>query len=186
MKTLGIALVALTAFSAPAAAQVTGSTNRNAPKMEQTCDLGSERVLTLNYTAITFAGGNWAASLADESRRDRMKAYINGKADSAPIAFFETTSDMMINETRVAAGEYDMAFVLNDDFKWDLRLKSDSGSIMIALNLTDSPMASKRLIMSLHGGEEDGTAGVYIAFGEQIGTLDLTPAPEKKADGARK
>lgn len=185
MKTIGIALVALAAITSSASAQVTGAVNRTAPKIEQSINLGANGVIKLNYTAITYASGNWAATLADESKRERMKTSINGKADSSPMAAFSSTKDVMINGTRIAAGDYEMAFVLNDEYNWELRLKSGDKATHIAMDLMDSPEPSKRLICSLHGGDEDGTAGVYIAFGSQIAMLEIDGAPAADEDGTR-
>lgn len=175
MKRLALTLIAAGFLAVPALAQKMGSSNRNAPTVKQSITLDPIGTVSLDYTAIQFGSGRWAATLENEQTRDQMRERINGQANATPLAAFTTEKDVDIGGKHVPAGTYKMSFTISDDYKWQVTLIGDE-TITIPLNLEKTEMASKRLVCSLHAGDEDGTAGVYIAFGEQWGLLTIKAA----------
>jgi len=178
-----VILAAAAALLAPSAlGQKQGATNNNAPEIEQAIDLGSTGRVELTYTGITWAGGRWAKSLEDESRRDRLRARINGGAKSAPLGYFSTGNDVTVGGVRVNEGDYKLGFTLDDDFKWQITLFGTDAEIDIPLALmkVGEEEESKRLICTLYAGDEDFTGGIYIAFGDQMGSLDIKAAPTRE------
>ncbi len=175
MKRLALTLVAFGFLAVPTLAQKMGATNRNAPAVKQTITLDTLGTLSLDYTAITFGSGRWAASLENEETRDRMRERINQQANDTPLAAFTTEKDVEFGGKNVPAGKYQMSFTISDDYKWQVTLTGEE-TISIPLTLEQTEMASKRLVVSLHAGDEDGTAGIYIAFGQQWGLVAIKPA----------
>jgi len=176
MKVIIATTLALCALSGPASAQRMGMINQNAPSIEQKMDLGKTGVIELSYAGINFGQGNWASTLEDEKRREGMRTRINSTADQAPLGTFSTTKNIKLGETSVQAGEYDLAFKLNDEFEWELSLTSDDAKATVPLELADTEELSKRLVLSVYAGDEDFTGGLYLAFGQRFGMLSITPA----------
>ncbi len=177
-----IAILALSAalFTASdAAAQKMGATNTNAPEIEQAIDLGPTGRVELSYTAITWAAGRWAKTLEDEERRERMKSRINGSAKQSPLGYFSAGSDILLGDVRVPEGDYKLGFTLDDDYAWRITLFGADSEIHVPLGLRESPMESKRLIVSFYAGDEDFTGGIYVAFGKQTGDIAIKAAPSE-------
>lgn len=188
MKLITSALLAA-ALVAPAVAQTPGSTNRNAPTVEQKVSYPNGIAVTLNYTSITWAGGNWAKALEDKNKRDGARTYYNSEADKKPLGSFTTKTDVTFGGQEVAAGEYTLKFKLNDAFAWTIVLENGSTTITVPLQLTPGggeEHAHQRLVLALYAsGKKE--AGVYLGFGEQMAMLEIAPAAamgEKKAEEA--
>ena len=182
MKAILFTAIAVCALSLPASAQRMGSSNNNAPTIEQKIDLGQTGTLELTYTGITFGQGAWASALKDEKRRERMRTRINSTADTNPLGSFSFSKSVMIGETSVAAGDYKLAFKLNDAYEWELVLAGSDSSTSVPLTMTDNPEPSKRLVISLYAGDEDFTAGLYLAFGQKLTMLTITPGAAAGAE----
>lgn len=174
MKTTVFATLALAVFAGSATAQKMGGTNANAPSINQTIEL-EDADIEIGYFAITYASGRWAKALEDEGSRDQMRQMINSRADRAPLGSFETSADLEVGGVHVPEGEYRLAFKLDDKFQWQMVLTGDEGEIHIPLQLMDNPDPSKRLVISIYAGDEDGTAGLYLAFGGKFGMLSIVP-----------
>lgn len=183
MKSFLFATALICLVGGAAEAQKMGMTNRNAPNIEQKMDLGSTGKLELSYTAITWAGGNWAKSLEDDQAKERMRGRINGAAKSNPLGKFVCDKDVKIGETRIAAGSYDMGFTLDDEYNWQFTLIQGDEVQHLALDLMDQEDASKRLTMTLFAGDEDFTGGIWLAFGNSAAVLPVFPAGKEKTDG---
>lgn len=179
MKRFATLALTVSLFAADASAQKMGATNTNAPEIEQAIDLGQTGRVELSYTAITWAAGRWAKTLENEDRRDGMRKRINGEAKNSPLGYFSAGSDIMLGDVRVAEGDYKLGFTLDDDFKWRMTLFSGDDEIHVPLGLTESPMESKRLIVSLYAGDEDFTGGIYVAFGKESGDVSIKAAADQ-------
>jgi hypothetical protein len=173
-------------LASPAAAQLMGMANANAPAIEQKIKQGNNSI-SLNYTAITWAEGRWAAALENQERRERQRERINQTAEQQPLGSFTTSSDVTVAGQQVPTGDYKLMFKLDDKFEWTIVLKNDKQSITIPLPLMagGGEHEHKRLVLSLYA-TGDG-AGVYCGFGSKMGMLDIKSAgakPEKKAEEA--
>lgn len=180
MKALVAGTTLLLLLAAPAAAQKMGSTNRSAPRIEQSIQLGAAGKVTLNYIGITWGGGRWAESLESEETRAEMRGHINQAADRSPIGNLEVENDVTIGSTSVPAGNYKLSFKLDEDFNWQMNLSGDE-TITIPLELMEGEEHSTRLVVALYAGEEDGTAGVYLSFGNRMGMLTIAPAADEES-----
>ena len=163
----------LVAAASPAFGQKTGSTNRGAPTVTQSIAFEQD-TLELKYTAITWAGGQWAAELANEATKADKRNEINNLAKERPLGSFKNSVDVTIGGQKVAAGTYKLAFTLDDAFKWQLTLTSDAGTISCPLDLKAADEEVKRLSVGLRAGEKNKTAELVIAFGKQRGTLAVS------------
>ena len=179
MLKLAIVALSVSVLAVPAMAQKMGMINRNAPTIEQKMDLGKTGTISLKYTGISWGAGAWAEALQDEEKRDQARARINKTADSSPLGSLVCSKDMVIGDVAVAAGSYDFAFKLDDDFAWQVALKKDGDTTSIPLSLMETEEASKRLVLSLYAGDEDFTGGLNVAFGTDFGMLTIAAAPNK-------
>lgn len=168
------ALVSVT--NSPALAQRMGSTNKNAPAITQSIEL-SGQTIGMTYTAITWAGGQWATALADEATRGEWRTRINDGAVKSPLGSFKCSTAITIGETKVAAGAYKLAFTLDEKFVWQLALIGETATVNVALSLKEVEESSKRLGLSLRAGDKDGSAEIAVAFGKSRTVLAI--APEK-------
>lgn len=175
MKYLVHSALALALLATPASAQKMGASNSNAPTVEQSIEIGDMSV-AVNYTSISFGSGMWAKSLESDASKSRMRDRINQTATSSPLGSFETDEDVMVGGQKVAAGDYKLCFKLDDGFKWQLVLFNDDATVTIPLMLEKAPQPSKRLVMALHAGDEDGTAAIWVGFGDENGLVAITPA----------
>lgn len=179
MRPIALALASVALFAADAAAQRMGSSNANAPRIEQVIDLGTTGKVRLNYIAITWGKGQWARALENEETRERVRDRINRAADQAPLGSFECTQDVLVGGVLVPAGDYALSFQLDEEFRWQMVLSSEENTVRIPLALQDNPQPSKRLVCALYAGDEDFTGGIYLAFGGWFGMLSIEP-PRKE------
>jgi hypothetical protein len=169
-------LVAVVLLSAPALAQKMGSSNRNAPAIRQTMTIGNQSI-ELGYTAITWAGGQWAAALKDEGSRGEWRVRINESAAKSPLGSLKLTTALDFGGVKVEPGAWKLGFTLNDNFDWQITMIGESGTtVQVPLVLKEVGEASRRLMLALAAGDEDGTAKVVVAFGNSRCDLLLAPA----------
>ena len=73
-----------------------------------------------------------------------------------------------------------MYFTISDSLDWQINFKAGEQTLTTKLNLNESEQESKRLLLCLYAGDEQG-AGVYVAFGTKMGFLEFKPAMAKKS-----
>ena len=173
LKRLCTALAVIVVCSSSAFAQRMGSSNRNAPTVGQTITFG-DKTIELSYTAITWAGGQWAAQLADEATRGDMRAAINKSAERTPLGTLKLATGIAIGETKVAAGTYKVAFTIDEKFGWQVSLIGEAATVTLPLSLKTVDDDQKRLALGLRAGEKDFTAELVIAFGKSRCLLPVT------------
>ena len=175
MKTLASATLALALCAAPAMAQFQGSSNTNAPTIEQSIQLG-DATLAVSYKAITWAGGRTMEAAMDKDKGARMRERINGGAEKSPLGSLKASSDFTIGGKTLAAGDYKLFFNIDDDLKWHLIASAGEKKVDLLLPLEESPKQHARLIVAIIAGEKDGTGALAVAFGKQQCKVDLAPA----------
>jgi hypothetical protein len=173
-KILSFALAA--ALCAPAFAQKMGSTNSNAPTIKQTIVAGDAKI-SLDYTSITWASGKTMGRLMDKESTD-ARARVNKMAGDQPLGSMTSSVDLMLGDLHIPAGDYKVYFTIDDDLTWSINFKGKEKTLTSKLALMPSDHESKRLLLCLYAGEEDG-AGVYVSFGDKMGMLELKPAAQK-------
>jgi hypothetical protein len=104
---------------------------------------------------------------------------INGS--DQPLGSLKASVDLSIAGQRVSAGEYSLAFKLDDNYQWAIALSSEGGSVNLPLVTGESPMESKRLVIALLAGEEDFSGLMLVAFGSQICPLPIGIAAAEEA-----
>ena len=149
MKIVSLSVAFLTALSLPLAAQQMGSSNRNAPKMEQGIEFHTGAKLELSYTALYFAEGKFMESVKDE----RFRSMVNDNAKQNPVGSVELSDEMTIGGKKIGAGTYGLHFLLSDDSQWILTLshKNDEGDVELIqwpLALTKAPARAQRFTLS--------------------------------------
>lgn len=176
-KFLTFALAA--ALCTPVFAQKTGSSNSNAPTLEQTVTAGGAK-MTLNYTSITWASGDTMTKAMDKENGAGTRDYINGQATKKPLAMFSTTVAVTCGDLKLEAGDYKVYYTISEACEWQINFAGkDQKVATMKLPLMDNGQPSKRLMMCLYAGDSEG-AGVYIAFGEKMCLLDFKPAKADK------
>jgi hypothetical protein len=174
-KILSFALA--TALCVPAFAQKMGSSNSDAPTVKQTVMAGHAKI-SLDYTSITWASGRTMTRLLDKEKGAPVRERVNSGAGDAPLGSMTTSVDLMCGDLAIPAGEYQVYFTIGDDLAWSINFKGKDKTLTTKLALADAEHESKRLMMCLYAGEEEG-AGVYVAFGKQSGMLELKPHTDK-------
>lgn len=174
-KMLSFALAA--ALCAPAFAQKMGMTNSDAPTVKQTVMAGDAKI-SLDYTSITWASGKTMTAIMDKEKGARYRERINGGASESPLGSLTTSVDLMCGELHIPAGEYKVYFTITDDLAWQINFMGKEKTHTMKLPLADADHESKRLLLCLYAGEDEG-AGVYVSFGKHSGMLDLKPAAQK-------
>ena len=173
MKTKFLSFALAVAFCAPAFAQKMGSTNSDAPMVKQTVEAGDAKI-SLDYTSITWADGRTMGRIMDKENGGRMRSRINETASASPLGSLNTSVDLMCGDLHLPAGKYTIFFTITDDLEWQINFMNGDKTHTMKLPLADSEHESKRLMMCLYAGEDEG-AGVYVAFGKHSGTIDLKP-----------
>ena len=170
-KFLSLALAA--ALCAPAFAQQSGMINQNAPTVSQTVSAGGAKI-QLDYTSIAWGRGDAFNKAMDKADGADARKSINELAKKKPIGTFSTNVDVMVGTLKVPAGEYKVGFTINESCEWEINFMGKE-TLTMKLPLKDNKdMQHKRLLCSLFAGDEKG-AGVYIAFGEKVCSLSITP-----------
>lgn len=175
-KFLSLALAA--ALCAPAFAQKMGMTNTNAPTLQQSMAMSNAKI-SLDYTSITWADGKTMARLMDKEKGAGMRQRVNGTAKTDPLAQFKTSTDLMVGETKIPAGDYKVGFTISDDLKWQLNFMSGDKVITLPLELMENEgHEHKNLVMSIYAADNN-TAGCYIGFGKHGGMVQMTMAKKE-------
>lgn len=172
-KLLTLALAAF--LCTPAFAQKMGSRNRNAPTIKQSITVGGQ-TLSLDYTSIAW--GNTVEMCMDKEKGADARAMVNQNAERTPLASLTLSADCKCGELLLPAGEYKVAFTIDDDCNWSLNFMGKEKHTM-KLALMDSGEQSKRLLLCLYAGDEEG-AGVYVSFGKKMCMLNFAPVKDKK------
>ncbi len=173
MKNLPYLVLGLSLLASPLMAQRMGHGNTNAPTITQSIDLGEQGSVELVYGSIAWASGRWAEQLANEETRAGMRDMINTEAVANPLGSFKTSADLAVGGKRVAAGSYNLAFVLNEEYQWQMVLSAEENSIALPLQYGFNPIPSKRLILALLAGDEDFTARLLVAFGDKAAHVPI-------------
>ncbi len=175
MKKL-LTIVLTTALCTPVFAQRMGATNNNAPTLEQSITSGGTKI-TLNYTSITWAEGRTVARLMDKEKGAPARERVNSTAPNEPLAKFTTSVPVACGDLKLDAGDYKTFFTVSDACEWQLNFQGKDGKVAtMKLPLSEGHEESPRLLMCLYAGKAEGAAGVYLAFGKQMGMLEFAPA----------
>lgn len=175
MKFKAVALTSILLAFSLAVAQQMGSVNRDAPSIQQKIEFADGSSVSLDYKAITFGGGQWAKALANPEQQGTMRDRINAQAERGPLGKLTTSIDMEIGGKAVTAGEYTLGFMVSESFGWQMVAASGDSKVTWDLELMDSPMSSPRLLLGLYAGEDAHSAGIYLAFGEKSGDVEIKP-----------
>jgi hypothetical protein len=178
-KFLTLALAA--ALCTPAFAQKMGSSNRNAPAIEQSITVAGAK-MSLNYTSITWATGKTMDQAMDKANGAGTREFINKTAAKAPLATFSTSVPVACGELKLDAGEYKIYFTISEDCDWQINFQNGDKTQTMKMPLMDSPEESKRLLLCLYAGETEG-AGVYVSFGKKMCMLEFKPAAKEGKQG---
>lgn len=173
---LSLATAAL--LCAPTFAQKMGSINGNAPSLTQAIEAGGAK-MSLNYTSIAWGQGKTFEMAMDKEKGARARTRINATAKESPLGTFSSSVDVMCGDLKLAAGEYKIAFTINEECQWEINFMGKETMTMKLPLMDNKDMAHKRLLMSLYAGDDAG-AGVYVAFGTKVAMLSFAPATEKK------
>ena len=163
------------ALCVPAVAQRAPS-----PKIDQTITAGDVK-MSLNYTSISYGEGTTVTALLSKEGGE-MRAMMNERAASRPMATFTTSVAVKCGDVALAAGEYQVYFTVGDDLVVSMHFKQGEKDVATKLKLDNGTHESKRLLMCLYA-EETG-AGVYLSFGKMTGMVSFVPAKkdEKKEE----
>lgn len=168
-----LVLALCASLSAPAFAQKMGMSNNNAPTVTQTVENAGAKI-SLNYTSITWAGGRTMEAAMNKEKGGATRERINSTAKQAPLGTMTTSVDLSCGDLKLAAGDYKVAFTINDDLEWEINFINGDNVQKMKLPLMDSGNDNKRLMLCLYAGDSNG-AGVYIAFGKKMGMLTFAP-----------
>ena len=140
-KFLTFALAA--ALCTPVFAQKTGSSNSNAPTVEQTISAGGAK-MTLNYTSITWASGKTLETAMDKENGAGTRDYINGQATKKPLAMFSTTVAVTCGDLKLEAGDYKVYYTISEACEWQINFagKDDKVATMKLPPVTAKAQAS--------------------------------------------
>jgi hypothetical protein len=188
MKFLMIPL-ALAMLTAPSFAQKYGSINSNAPVVTSSIAMGDAKV-AVEFHAISLGQGRAWTALGEKSEAG-TRARTRANNNKNPLGSATLSTDMTVAGAAIPAGTYDLFFRVDEELNWHLvfAVKGGDAQHKVALNLTPSPEhKSARLMLSLQAGEKDGTATMWVAFGDKNGTLELAKSgngakPEKAEKG---
>ena len=173
MKILLTIGTAATMLALPLGAQRMGHSNTNAPTVQQSLVLGDMGSVTVSYTSITWGGGRWAQALASPASRDGMRATVNEAAVTDPLGTLETSVNLTIGPKQLAAGNYKLAFMINEEFSWELVLSNDSQRTVVPLEFGSNALKSERLQILLMSGDEDFTGRLFIGFSDKAADLGV-------------
>ena len=173
MKITFLSFALAATLCVPAFAQKMGMTNSDAPTVKQTVAAGDAKI-SLDYTSITWATGKTMTAIMDKEKGARFRTRINEGASESPLGSLNTSVDLMCGNEHIPAGEYKVYFTITDDLAWQINFQGKEKTHTVKLELADSGHESKRLLLCLYAGDDDG-AGVYVSFGKMAGMLSLKP-----------
>ena len=166
MKTLTLSLLLAATLVVPAAAQRMGSVNRGAPSVSSSITFPKAGKLSIEYTALAFGQG---AFLKNVKENARFREFLNTNAKENPVGKLTLPAAMTMGGKDLAAGEYGIHFLVNDDGKWMLTLSHKKGEEVSLtqweLALAEDEVQRARLVMLPVPGSKDGEAALHIHFG---------------------
>ncbi len=171
-----VALMSVLLASTALQAQVSGSINRNAPKVSTSIAMGDHKV-ELSYTSIRFGEGQWQQILENEGMHERF----NQGAERRPVGSVKTNCALMAAGKVIPAGDYQMFFTVHPQAGWILNLKPAEGEAIrwrMVLKATDHAHSCMRI--TLEPSAEDGECALTIAFGSQMVSVPVTVQDEDK------
>ena len=170
MKTL-LTIVSTALLVAALPAQISGSINRNAAKVDTSIAMGDAK-LALSYTALRFGRGDWQKILENTEAHEGF----NKLAENKPVGMVKTSVAVTAAGKEIPAGEYKMFFTVHAQAGWILNLKAGDGEpIRWRLMLKDGD-EQKCLKIALEPSDQNGTCGLTIAFGKQSITVPVSVA----------
>lgn len=185
-------------LATPLTAQRMGSTNRNAPTAGCFIEFAGGNRIEVSYQAITLAEGKFMKRLEDWRKaedKEQAEGWIerfNATAQKKPLGKVKIKGKLTLGGKDVAAGEYGMAFMLDEKINWKVAILDEKQEIKASFNLeTKAPKATaRRLGMWLAAGDRGG-ADLGIAFGDVSTKLPvIAPADDsrqgREASGRRR
>lgn len=179
MKTLTLSLVLAASLLAPLSAQRYGGINRNAPTVESSITFAKAGKLSISYAALNFGEGSTMKALKkDAAARERH----NNAAKAQPVGSMTLPAAMNVGGQDVAAGEYGVHFLVDDEGNFVLTLShevdGEAQLIQWPLDLREGKVERHRLVMMPIAGNGDGEATIHLHFGMM--ECDIPVAPAKK------
>jgi len=182
-------VLSLALAAAPIAAQRMGSVNRNAPTAGCFIEFAGGNRLDVSYQAITLAQGRFMSRLQELRKQDdkeQVEGFVerfNVRAKDEPLGKLKVTGKITLGKTEVAAGEYRLAFMLDEEVHWKVVILDTEQKAKASWSLdTKAPKATaRRLSMWLVAGDQGG-ADLGIAFGDVASKLTVTTGPGKGVD----
>lgn len=176
------------ALCAPAAAQKMGGTNHSAPMLTQSFTANGGSVdFVIEYTAITWSGGEFMAMVMDKDNGGRHRAHVNRNAPEQPLGSLRADTHVKIGDTNLPKGMYALYFTIDDDLKWSLNARDERDEKKVytwELDLGKAKKKSSRLRVLVAPGENPREASIELAFGNMSGDLAVTqgsaPKPQSK------
>jgi hypothetical protein len=160
-------------LSVPALAQSgQGSINQDAPQVKQTVVAGDAKI-SLDYTSINWGRGQAMSRVMDKDKGGQARQRLNALAKQSPMGSFSTTVPLTCGDLKIPAGEYKLAFTINEDLAWEVNFIGKDTLTMKLPLMDNKDMQHKRLLCSLFAGDSNG-AGCYIAFGDKFCVLTFS------------
>lgn len=146
-------------------------------KLEQTITMGDAK-MSLNYVSISYGEGKTVGTLLSKEGGD-MRKMFNERMAARPTTQFKTSIDVTCGDAKLAAGDYDVYFSIDDDLVVSMNFKQGDKvtSTKLKLNMAGQH-EGKKLLMCLYS--EEAGAGVYLSFGKIEGMISFVPT---KKDG---
>ena len=156
-------------------AQVSGSINRNAPKVSNTIEMGGNK-LHMQYTALRYGKGDWQKIRDNADRHERFNEF----AAQSPLGRVETTCDLQVAGKEIPHGSYSMYFTVHEKAGWILNLAPKEGDpIRWRMVLSETKKKTDCLKMSLEPSGEDNSCSLSITFGAMHITVPVKIAVKK-------
>ena len=166
-------VAALTLTAAACAAQLTGTRNADAPRLQQRLALQDGAQIELSYRAIHFGEGKWQHLLRNIPRHPAF----NDMAVEKPLGRVTTNVSVVVLDNLVPPGSYDLYVTLLRDDGWVLNLRRDGTppghSIRWHLHLPPGTEHWPRLWFALGAGVSPRTPTLTVAFGKRKIRIDL-------------
>lgn len=185
---LTLAVAGVLALAPTAAhAQVMGSSNRDAPTVRQSIEFKDGSRISLQYVAITTAGGQTLEAMLDKEGGARHRERFNNSAKRTAIGQLELGKAMTIGNQALPAGSYEMRFNIGEDLKWELNLAvagDDSKTWTLALETANVKTEMPRLRISALPGKTTGTAVLSISYAHLQSTFDMKASADRASDAS--
>ncbi|MHC4513018.1 MAG: hypothetical protein ACYTGW_19650 [Planctomycetota bacterium] len=192
MRSLFVSLTLCSAFAvAPLTAQRMGSVNRSAPKAGSFVEFTGGSKIEVSYLAISLAKGRFmqrVENLRKQEDKEQGAGWVerfNATARRQPLGKLKVTGNITLGGNKIPAGEYGLAFTLNEKVAWTVVLLDDDQDTKASFPLdTKAPKATaRRLHMWL--AADQGGANLGIAFGDVASGLQVVAAPPERSNSGR-